>query len=88
MALINFIRKWLNHRISALNCALNGHVDVKVIEEYERITRAKNYRFNRLGILVQTHPFDEISVRGKLKCRMCGRIFIGIVKVNETQWTP
>jgi hypothetical protein len=88
MALVNFIRKWLNRRISALNCALNGHVDVKVVEEYERITLAKNYRGNRLDSLVQTHPFTEISVKGKLKCRTCGRIFIGIVKVNETQWTP
>jgi hypothetical protein len=88
MALVNSIRNWLNRRISALNCALNGHVDVKVIEEYERITRAKNYRGSCLKNLVQTRPYNEISVKGKLKCRTCGRVFIGIVKVNETQWTP
>jgi hypothetical protein len=88
MALINSIRKWLNRHISSINCALNGHGDVKVIEEYERITRAKNYRIHRLDGLVQTRPFNEISVRGKLKCRDCGQVFIGIVKVNETQWTP
>ena len=88
MALINKLRNWLNHRISVLNCALNGHGDVKVVEEYERILRAKNYRGNRFDNLVQTRLFNEISVKGKLKCRTCGRIFIGIVKVNETQWTP
>ena len=88
MVVVNIIRNWLNRRISALNCALNGHVDVKVVEEYERITRAKNYRGSRLNNLTLTHPYNEISVKGKLKCRTCGRIFIGIVKVNETQWTP
>jgi hypothetical protein len=88
MALMNFIRNWLNCHISALNCALNGHVDVKVIEEYERITRAKNYRGDCLENLEQTTPYNEISVKGKIKCRTCGQVFIGIVKVNETQWTP
>jgi hypothetical protein len=88
MAWVNSIRKWLNHRISALNCALNGHVDVKVIETYEPITRAKNYRGTRLDNLTMTHPYNETIVKGKLKCKACGRIFIGIVKVNETQWTP
>jgi hypothetical protein len=88
MVVVNIIRNWLNRRISALNCALNGHVDVKVVEEYERITRAKNYRGSRLNNLTLTHPYNEISVKGKLKCRTCGRIFIGIVKVHENPWTP
>jgi hypothetical protein len=35
MALIRTIHNWLNRHISALNCAVNGHGDIKIIEEYE-----------------------------------------------------
>jgi hypothetical protein len=87
MALMIFIRNWLNRHISALNCALNGHVDVKVIEEYERFWRVKNFRGNHLKNLRETTSYQEVFVKGKLKCRTCGRIFIGNVKVHESQWT-
>lgn len=53
MALINKIRNWLNRHIAALNCKLNGHTDVILIERYETITRAKNYRGSRLDNLKQ-----------------------------------
>jgi len=88
MALIRFILNWWKHYNAVSNCKRNGHTNVVVVEEYERVTRAKNYRIHRLDGLVRTRPYNEISVHGKLKCRSCGQTYIGNVKVNETQWTP
>jgi hypothetical protein len=82
------ILMWLNRVISLLRCKLNGHSNITVIEVYEEIDRPKNYSGTHLKNLTLTKPYFETTIRGKLRCNTCGRVFIGfIVKNNVRQWT-
>ena len=88
MALIQSILNWWNRRRTAAYCKKYGHIPLCFIEKYEKVVRAKNYRIGCLDGLMRTRPYNEISIRGKLKCAMCDAVYLGIVKVDETVWTP
>ena len=84
MPLITKLRKWFNSIINNFKCGLHGHTDISIIESYDNITITKNYRGNNLDKLVLVAPYDEVIIKGKLKCHRCGQIFLGSVKERDT----
>jgi len=74
---------WLAKHILSLDCILNGHANVVIIERYSSTIKEKNFRGSSIKKLVEVKPYKEVITYGKLKCMKCGQIFIGNCIVND-----
>ena len=73
----------LVNRLKTLHCRLNGHIDSYVIEPYQTTHYLKNY-IRVANKIIYGPPYPVIQVKGKLKCKFCGEVYIGvIVKANH-----
>ena len=87
MGRLKFIRNQIDKIINNFNCWLNGHCDVVIIEEYEPTIIAKNYI--SVGRKIIFGPkYIQTNTLQKRKCRVCGRIYLVNVKVNDFQYIP
>lgn len=76
MALIDTIRKKFNQFIADLNCLMNGHANLVVIDTYDKTIRGRNFSTGTLKKLCAIKPiWEEISMV-KCACRSCNRVFL------------
>ena len=74
---------WFNNHWNTLHCRLNGHTDVVIIEPYKTTHYLKNYIVVGNKIIYGP-PFPVTQIKGKLKCKNCNTVYIGIiVKVDN-----
>ena len=86
MALISFILRIYDNWYVRRECRRYGY-EKQIVEEYSRKTYIKNY-VSFGGKNISLPPFELHHVKCKWKCRCCGQISIGNVKVEGQRLDP
>jgi len=86
MALVPFIRRWLDSVVNNFRCGLYGHSDVVVLERYEPLYRDKIFKGSSLENLTRTVVRrDKIWIE-KCHCRGCGETYLRKRKEPVQLW--
>lgn len=73
--LVSFRRKF-GKFVAGINCWVNGHLDIKILESYEAEKRALSFAGRSLENLRAKKPYLETKTVNKCACRSCGQIFL------------
>ena len=76
VALVLFIRRWLDSVVNNFRCGLYGHTDIAILERYESHWREK------ISVEIHGKKFKRVrhdlleKYQAKCACRSCGQVFL------------
>lgn len=86
MALVRFIRRWLDSVVNNFRCGLYGHSDVVVLERYEPLYFERNFKGSDLRNLRIVPTHREKVTTEKCHCRSCGETYLRKRRERVEQW--
>lgn len=81
-SLINKFRGWFKQKSLMIGCKIWGHAGISIIEEYSRTVVMGNFKGDLSKKIVKCAPYRKTTIAGKMKCPVCGMVFLGVI-VNE-----
>jgi hypothetical protein len=83
MVILNFLWQWFIANLAQTECQLTGHKDVQVIEHHSTECVIKDFRGGDPKKLRRMKNHLATKIKGKIRCRTCGEVFIGKVTVKD-----